>query len=254
MKIVTFNLRCDRSQDGDNCFVYRRPLILRAVEREKPDVICFQEVLPHMAAWLKDSLADYYAVGCGRGVKLDSEQMTVAFRKADYQLLEMRTFWLSETPSVPGSRYPGQSSCPRTFTAAVLMEEGTGRVFRVVNTHLDHVGKEARERGLKQILKWTEQTDMFRGIPLILAGDFNAGPDSEEMAALKAYPGLTDLTRSVGITFHGYYRGEMPEQIDYIVVSEPFRCLGVDKWTDEERGVYLSDHYPVCARLAWPED
>lgn len=252
MKFVTFNLRCDRPQDGENSFVYRQPLILRAINREKPDVICFQEVEPHMAAWLKRNLADYYIIGCGRSAKLDSEQMTVAFRKEKFQLLEMRTFWLSETPTVPGSRYP-DSSCPRTCTEAVLLEEATGQVFRVLNTHLDHRGKEARERGLQQILRHAEQAEVFPGVPFILAGDFNAEPGSEEMEILKTYPGLTDVTREIGVTYHGYGKADPPEQIDYIVLQGSMRCESVRKWTEQENGVYLSDHYPVCAEIAWQE-
>ncbi len=251
MKLVTFNLRCDHQQDGENCFVFRQPLILRTIGREKPDVICFQEVLPHMAAWIKRSLPAYYAVGCGRGKTLDGEQMTVAFRKDGYQLLEMRTFWLSGTPTVPGSRYPGQSSCPRTCTDAVLLEEDSGKVFRVLNTHLDHVGKEARARGLAQILRHAAQTDLFPDIPMILAGDLNAEPDSEELSLLKTHPGLTDVTRSVGITYHGYGRNAPSSQIDYIVLGGAVTCTRVEKWTDEENGVFLSDHYPVCAHLEW---
>ena len=252
MKLVTFNLRCDHQQDGENCFIYRQPLILRAICRERPDVICFQEVLPHMAAWLKKSLADYYVVGCGRGERLDGEQMTVAFRKDCYQLLELRTFWLSETPAVPGSRYPDQS-CPRTCTDAVLLEEKDGHVFRVLNTHLDHKGKEARERGLAQILRHAEQVDLFPGIPMILAGDFNAEPDSEEMKLLQTYPGLTNATRHIGITYHGYGRDDQPSQIDYIVLSGALRCAQITKWTDVEQGVFLSDHYPVCADILWQD-
>ena len=254
MKIVTFNLRCDRQQDGDNCFIYRQPLILRAIERERPDVICFQEVLPHMAVWLKSSLGDYYMAGCGRSEKLDGEQLTVAFRKDGYQLLEMHTFWLSETPSVPGSRYPGQSSCPRCCTDAVLMEEASGQVFRVLNTHLDHRGKEAREQGLALILRHAEEPGTFSGVPLILAGDFNAEPDSEEMGILKQDPGLTDVTSSIGITFHNYGRNipaDPPCQIDYIVLKGALCCSSVCKWTDQENGVYLSDHYPVCAEISF---
>ncbi len=249
MKLVTFNLRCDHRQDGDNCFVYRQPLILRTIAREKPDVICFQEVMPHMSAWLKRSLPDYYAVGCGHGAKFDGEQMTVAFRKEAYQLLEMSTFWLSETPDVPGSRYSGQSSCPRTCTDAVLMEETSGQVFRVLNTHLDHVGKEARTRGLAQILRYAEQPRLFSDVPMILAGDLNAEPDDEEMSLLKTTPGLTVLTREIGITYHGYYRNDPPSQIDYIVLRGDIMCENVAKWTDCENGVYLSDHYPVCAEI-----
>ena len=252
VKFVTFNLRCDRPQDGVNRFAGRQPLILRTLGREKPDVICFQEVEPHMAAWLRQSLPDYCAVGCGRGVKFDSEQMTVAFRKEAFQLLELHTFWLSETPDVPGSRYPGQSSCPRICTEAVLMEAG-GRVFRVFNTHLDHVGGEARERGLAQILRRAEQDGPFTGTPMILAGDFNAEPDSAEMALLETYPGLTNATRTIGATYHGYGKADPPEQIDYIVLRGAVRCERVGRWTDADRGVYLSDHYPVCAELRWAE-
>ncbi len=251
MKIVTFNLRCDRQQDGDNCFIYRQPLILRAIERERPDVICFQEVLPHMAVWLKSSLGDYYMAGCGRSEKLDGEQLTVAFRKDGYQLLEMHTFWLSETPMTPGSRYPGQSSCPRTCTDAVLMEEESRRVFRVLNTHLDHVGLEARERGLSQILRHAEEARLFPHAPMILAGDFNAEPDSEEMRPLSAWEGLVNVTKNIGVTYHGYGKADDPEQIDYIVLKGALACRNVAKWTDKENGVFLSDHYPVCADIVW---
>ena len=250
MKFVTFNLRCDYQQDGINCFAYRQSLILRAVRREKPDVICFQEVLPHMAAWLKENLTDYYVVGCGRGEKLDGEQMTVAFRKEDYQLLEMQTVWLSETPAVPGTLYPGQSHCPRTCTDAVLMEEESGQVFRVMNTHLDHEGREARERGLLQILRHADGETFFAGVPVILAGDFNAEPEDEEMRPLSEIPGLTVASKDIGCTYHGYGKAECPAQIDYIVLLGALRCTEIRKWTEEDNGVFLSDHYPVCAEIS----
>ena len=32
------------------------PLILEKIRQEKPDIIGFQEVLPHVAAWLKENL------------------------------------------------------------------------------------------------------------------------------------------------------------------------------------------------------
>lgn len=66
MKFVTFNIRCDFGQDGANNFIYRRPLILEKIRQEKPDIIGFQEVLPHVAAWLKENLTEYYIAGCGR--------------------------------------------------------------------------------------------------------------------------------------------------------------------------------------------
>ena len=55
-KYVTFNIRYDCERDGRNQFVYRQPLILRAIQEEEPEIIGFQEVMVHMAAWLKENL------------------------------------------------------------------------------------------------------------------------------------------------------------------------------------------------------
>ena len=252
-KFVTFNLRCDRNQDGENCFVYRQPLILKVIGEEQPELLCFQEVLPHMAVWLKQNLKDYYAIGCGRGEKLDGEQITVAFRSDIYSLMEMRTFWLSETPFQPGSRYPDQSSCPRTCIDALLMENATGHMLRVVNTHLDHVGVEARRQGLAQILRHIESVELFPNAPVILTGDFNAAPDSPEMAVIRDRTDFCNVTEGIGITYHGYMRAEHPESIDYIFTRGPLDCLKVRKWEHTENGVFLSDHYPVCAELEWDD-
>lgn len=50
LKLVTFNIRCDYDQDGANSFRFRKPVILKKLAEEKPDVICFQEVLPHVGS------------------------------------------------------------------------------------------------------------------------------------------------------------------------------------------------------------
>ena len=85
-------------------------------------MICFQEVLPHVAAWLKENLTEYTVIGCGRSETLEDEQMTVAFRTKRLNLINMETFWLSPTPYVPASRYEEQSICPRVCTEVVLKD------------------------------------------------------------------------------------------------------------------------------------
>ena len=95
MKFVTFNIRCDFGQDGANSFIYRRPLILEKIRQEKPDIIGFQEVLPHVAAWLKENLTEYYIAGCGREKDLTGEAMIIAYRKERFQSVSLETFWLS---------------------------------------------------------------------------------------------------------------------------------------------------------------
>lgn len=246
MKLVTFNIRCDWGGDGNNNFCFRKPLILEKLEREKPDVVCFQEVRPHVAAWLKEHLEAYYVVGCGRGETLEDEQVSIAYRRDRINLIQMETFWLSETPSVPGSRYPDQSICPRTATEAVFENLEEKYVFRVVNTHLDHEGAGARARGLEQILGKLERPALFPQVPTVIAGDMNAEADSPEMAALRG-SSYRNVTEGIGVTYHGFGR-DVPCGIDYILIRG-FACEGVEKWTEERDGVYLSDHYPVCAAL-----
>ena len=248
MKVVTFNIRGDFGVDGRNDFCHRKPLILHKLAQEQPDIIGFQEVLPHVAAWMRQELTAYDVVGCGRKKDLTGEQMTVVYRRDKYQLLAMQTYWLSPTPHVPGSRYAEQSWCPRTATELVLRDVDTGKVFRVVNTHLDHEGTLARQLGLKQILRHLESLDFFPDAPVVLMGDFNAPPDSEEMQAFGQYPGYTNATADMGATFHGFMTARVQEQIDYIYFKGGIRAVSAVKWMDAVDGVCLSDHYPVCVQ------
>lgn len=252
MKLVTYNIRCDYGEDGKNNFCFRKPLLLEKLRREEPDIVCFQEVLPHVAAWLKETLEEYCVVGCGRSGTLEDEQMAVAYRKDRINLIAMETFWLSETPWVPGSRYPRQSICPRTGTEVLLEELASKRIFRLTNVHLDHEFAEARAMGLRQLLeKSAGRTGLFASAPEVIVGDMNAEPDSPEMAALEESP-FRNLTKDIGVTYHGFGCAEDACSIDYIL-TRGFRCEQVEKWTDERDGVYLSDHYPVCA-VIFPAD
>lgn len=252
MKLVTFNIRCDFEQDKENCFLYRRKGIAAKIQKERPDIICFQEVLPHVAVWLKENLEGYYVIGCGRDEKLRDEQEAVAYRRDTVNLISMDTFWLSENPYVPGSRFECQSICPRVCTGAVfeyMGEPGKGYLFRLYNIHLDHVGAEARRLGLELILKRADQERAFPGVPVILAGDFNAEPDSPELAIFRERGDFLNVTEGIGITYHGFEPEDTPERIDYIFAGRPFVCRGIEKWQDREGEIWLSDHYPVCAVL-----
>ena len=251
MKIVTFNIRLDCGMDGENNFSFRKDFILRKLRRENPDIVCFQEVLPHVALWLKESLPEYDIVGCPRGALLDDEQTCVAYRRSGFNLLRMEAFWLSPTPHLPGSRYAAQSPCPRICSMATLRLPGRTWPMRVYNTHLDHEGLRARQLGLTRILKKMEADRAKLPMPALLAGDFNACPGSPELAPLTHFPGLSlrDVTASIPVTYHGYGREQVSCKIDYIFATPDFTAKSVCCWEDQTQGVYLSDHYPVCVEL-----
>lgn len=250
MKIVTFNLRCDNEADGCNSFQNRKELVRKKLKQEMPDIICFQEVLPHMAQWLSENLPDYELIGCGREKDFSGEQVSIGLRKNKFSLISMETYWLSPTPFLPGSRYADQSEFPRICIELVLkMEE---QVFRLINTHLDHRGKNARKLAVEQIVSKIEKEEFLPDIPVVLAGDFNGEPDSEERKLLKSET-WDHLTKDMGYTFHGFTEAEIPQSIDGIYLCQKGKILflpdKVEKWEDREGKIWLSDHYPVCVYL-----
>ena len=249
MKIVTFNIRCDHNQDGKNSFNYRKDLITQKIAKENPDIICFQEVLPHVAIWLKETLEAYYIIGCGRDENLEDEQTAIAFKKTKYQLIAMNTFWLSPEPHRPASRYQSQSSCPRTCTQVLLQDVTSKKILRILNTHFDHEGSQARVLAAEQIVKYIEDAELFKDAPIILAGDLNALPDDTEIKLLTQEGELVDLTRDLEGTFHDYGQLVANEKIDYIMASKGVKAIKKELWKEEQEGVFLSDHYPISITL-----
>ena len=248
MKLVTFNIRYDCGRDGENNFEFRKTLILQKIRQEMPDVICFQEIMENVAVWLKENLTGYYVVGCPREHNLVGEGLYIAFRYDKLDLLKLENFWLSPTPLVPASRYEEQSQCPRVCTEVVLHEFASGKCFRLLNVHLDHKGTQARVLGAAQIADKLGKETFLPEIPAVVVGDMNAGPDAEEIRIFRNATFLRCLTDNIGDTFHGFGNGPLC-QIDYIFAHPDIICKSVEKWTDREGNVYLSDHYPICAEL-----
>lgn len=239
----------DTAYDGNNRFFNRTDLVLGAIERADPDVIGFQEVRPDMRVWLRENLKNYTTQGCGRGKNFDDESTTIAYKTDKFELVSLENIWLSKTPDVPGSTYGGdQSPCPRMFTSALLCHLESGKWFRFINTHLDHVGKNARILAGAQIMQHLD----LQKYNFILTGDFNADPETPEIELITSTEingrQVTDCTADIGGTYHDY--GRIPEEkrskIDYIFTDMP--CLAASSVDDpHENGRYYSDHNAVEA-------
>ena len=174
----------------------------------------------------------------------------IFYNKKTVELLEWGTYWLSETPDVPSKGWDAR--CKRTATWARLKIKGSGKEFFYVNTHLDHRGKVAQQKGLELIVKRIAEMNPD-GLPMILTGDFNVKPDS---------PVLVDLdtkmlsARNTGektdarATFNGW--GQSAWVIDYIYYSGFSACPEYETIVRQYKGVpYISDHYPIVARLVF---
>lgn len=251
IKVTTFNLRCDTTTDEQMRFQFRKGLILDKLEQEKPDLIGFQECTVDMAAFLRRHLVDYLCVGNGRNADYGGENNMIAIRKDRYELMQLETFWLSETPDIPGSRYAEQSDCPRICTHVVLRAWDGGKPFHFYNTHLDHVSTLARVLGAQALVKRIVEDQEHAPYPVILTGDMNAFPADEPITVLHGtddFP-LTDLTENIPNSYHGYGKKPHLERIDYLFVHGFRQASPTLAWTDCLHGIYLSDHYPLTAFL-----
>ncbi len=249
IKLMTFNLRIAVASDGINAFDNRKERIKETIMYERPDVIGFQEASDSMIDWIKVAIRSKYTViGTGRNADRTGEGARIAFKKKKFELVSLETSWLSETPNIPGTCYSvDQSSCPRVFTAVELMDKKTKKIFRVINTHLDHRGEFARVCGATQIVQYISMKNKLIPCPNVVMGDLNARPESDAIKIFKTH--VPDITEEVGQTFHGF--GKFPNDpdwhIDYIFSDAKKAAPSYAVPDESVGGVYISDHYPICA-------
>ncbi len=252
--IVTFNIRCPWVDDGINSLPHRLGAILCKIDAEQPDVVCFQEVIEETAEFFKRHLPEYHILYNGRCENYDGEGLMMAIRRDTTEVLASDFFWLSPTPNVPASRFEEQSDCPRVTQVLLLRCIGETQPFWVYNNHLDHIGDQARILGIRQVLARVADDQLRCKAPVFILGDFNAFPDSETVRycdSYEAFP-LVNATKDLGSTFHAFGKRLNHPQIDYIYVdaATAAKSLAVAKWTDEQDGIYLSDHYPVALTIS----
>ncbi len=248
---MTFNARINTPLDGSNAFFNRTEKIRRMLLSESPDIIGTQEMNESMLEWAQQALGEkYISVGTGRQKDFSGEGARIFYDFKKIALLRLDTKWLSETPNVPESRYSvDQSACPRVYTLAEFVDRKTRTVFRVINVHLDHKGEAAKLCGAVQLMqRIAAENDSFP-MKTVLTGDFNALPDSPTVKTVRAH--LSDLTEKIPGTFHGFGRLSAKERqkIDYIFSDAPAAKNAYIVPDEPSDGVYVSDHFPVCAFL-----
>ena len=252
LSVMTFNMRYDNPEDGQNNWRFRRERVAGVIKAQEVDVLGTQELLSNQFNDLSGLLTGYQGVGVGRLDGVESgEYCAVFFRKDRFTLLDSGTFWLSETPEVVGS-LGWDGACERIATWVVLRDRD-GREFFFIDTHLDHVGQVARDEGVSLLMKRIET--LSGGRPVILTGDFNSEPGSSVMAHVQKDGVLRDAkaiaAQRSGTDWSFSDFGQIPEAerplLDYIFVSGDIEAVRYEVLPDTFDGGYVSDHAPVMA-------
>ena len=255
IKIVTFNVRCPWNTDGINSFMHRMGVIYDKINMEKPDVVALQECSPKIMELMEKLFPEYDFFGQYRSENYWGEGLFVAVRKENFRVVASESFWISPTPYVPGSRFPIQSECPRICNVVQIRKKESGEMMRLFNIHLDHISDEARIEGMKCVLGKMEEYNARLPLPTVILGDYNAGPDCSTIKYCNEYEKtpLFDVTKDIPLTYHGFGGLLIPEweKIDYIYVTGELEKshISTEIWDTCKNGIYLSDHYPVCAEF-----
>ncbi|MBI2498421.1 MAG: endonuclease, partial [Opitutae bacterium] len=140
LRVMTFNVRLSAADDGADSWPGRTDLFFHTVQAFRPDLVGFQEVMADQHDAMVARLPEYEFSGVARDDgKRKGEWSLIGFRKAAFALADHGDFWLSEQPTVPGSK-SWDAAFTRICSWVRLRETATGREFVFANTHFDHRG------------------------------------------------------------------------------------------------------------------
>ncbi|KAL7193448.1 hypothetical protein ACSBR2_025124 [Camellia fascicularis] len=247
---------------------------------------------PTRYIYLFMDLACYDQFGISRKGSEDTldQHCTIFYDKEKVELLEGGTFWLSESPSVPGSTSWGSEvPCIATWVTFQLKGvEPPGFSFQIVNTCMDEFSPRARRRSA--LLTWQHIASLPPNLPVVYCGGFNTQKESTTGRFLlgrsrehgvvgdmrDAWPNArVRKNMSLIRTFHGF-KGNKQGALEFLKLIFRALCLCWDRQTqdlhvdwilfrgrslipvscevvnDNIDGYYPSSHYPIFVEFMLP--
>lgn len=266
---MTFNIRYENGgESGRRSWAERVVGIVKMLRVEQPDVLSIQEGLHGQVADLRASLPEYGFAGMGRSDgQRGGEYSGIFFARDRFEMDGGRSgmIWLSDTPKKAGSMTWG-NGIPRVATWLRLTDRASGQPLWVVNMHLDHKNQPSREKGVKQMAERLVAMNPH-GEPVVWMGDFNAVETNPAVAFLAGKPSSIPAVKGFGgmvETFDALNAGVRERGTLHFWMSDPDRQWKVDHILISKGGEvlrsgilrggepYLSDHFPVTARVRFP--
>ncbi|OGD86203.1 hypothetical protein A2164_02015 [Candidatus Curtissbacteria bacterium RBG_13_35_7] len=241
IKVITYNIHS--GQDAQN--IYSLEAVIAVLRDVSADIICLQEVDKN---WGERSnfedqpeiISKALGMESVYSPSLDEENKDNPKRRRQYgELLLCRypikekTLYKMYIKDDSAISYDGTNKT-ESRSAILAKLDVESKELWVINTHLDFAQQEERTRQVKKLEKIIKETSGA----LILCGDLNAGPDTEELMILTKY--LKDSASG-----KNFISGPAinPGRIDHILIRGVF-VINVSMIN-----AYASDHRPVVAEL-----
>lgn len=258
LNLMTFNIRLNVASDSLNAWPYRKDLAASQVLFHETHILGVQEALHGQMTDLQERLPGFRYIGVGRDDgKEKGEYSAIFYDTIRLQVLKSGTFWLSQTPEVPGSK-SWDAAITRIVSWAKFKDRKTKKTFFVFNTHFDHIGKQARAESAKLILEKVKA--LSENLPVIVMGDFNSKPNDLPIQTLtgSGNPDRLYDTKLISETPHygpagtftGFGAKETDDQpIDFIFIKKGIKVLKHATLSQTWKGRFSSDHFPVWVKV-----
>jgi endonuclease/exonuclease/phosphatase family metal-dependent hydrolase len=258
LNVMTFNIRYNTASDSMNAWPYRKDKVASQIRYHEAHIIGLQEALHGQITDLQERLPGYKYAGVGRDDgKEKGEYSAIFYDTARLQLIKTKTFWLSETPEVAGSK-SWDAAITRIVTWVEFRDKKTRKIFFAFNTHFDHIGQVARRESAHILLKKVKE--IAGAVPAVITGDFNATPAEEPIRVIVDETDPLHLTDTKAVsasphygptgTFNGFKEKERDDQpIDHIFIKGNWKVLTHATNSQTWQGRFASDHFSVIARM-----
>ena len=258
LQVMTFNIRYNNPDDSLNAWPLRKDKVAAQILFHEVQLLGVQEALHDQMVDLQQRLPGFRYLGVGRDDgKQAGEYSAIFYDTTVLSVVKNGTFWLSQTPEVPGSK-GWDAAITRLVTWARFRDKRTGKEFYSFNTHFDHIGKIARRQSAMLLLQKVQE--IAGQTPAVVTGDFNARPEDEPIKVIMDPSNSLRLTDSKQVsstphygpdgTFNAFQAREVNNKpIDYIFLKNNWKVYRHATISETWEGRFASDHFAVLARL-----
>ena len=271
--LLSYNVRVDFTGET---WANRGPKLAETLKENAPEVVLIQEASEWMIAEYQKMLPDYYyLVGersdGHRGDQPWYEFVPIFYHPDRFAVEDHGSFWVGEDPDKPGDTLDNTKPHGRTFNWVTLRDKSSGKQIAIGNVHIH--GKRA-EVAVEILVKRMRKA--VGDLPMILAGDYNALPES---AAYHRMSSAGDLgfvdARDIALQVRGpletslgsgeavagpdlanQSRGKLDRvarRIDYVFVTPDVKIHEFEvKKHAVKPGFFASDHFPIWVKVTPP--
>lgn len=257
IRVASYNIQYDNRNEEAGRWENRKEIVCRLLEAEDFDIFGAQEPYKFQIEDMAAALPGYTWIGTSVTGEdnVERRHFNPIFYKTDkFEVLESGSFWYSETPNVPNTKF-SDSYSPRMCNWAHFRVKATGKEFFLFNSHFDHIGTVARAESAKLLIEKVAET--AGKTPAFCTGDFNSNQQTNVYNTIvtsgtlvDSYARTTDKVNADWPSYNGYKYISTPpakaSRIDHIFVTKG--RTKVQSWAIVNTSYsqkYPSDHFPV---------